>query len=505
MLLLSLSTVTTAVTDNNPSHSKTQIAVLSEDLLQAKTMFDPLLLKGEHLGPGYYDTSEYFAGEISLAVLMLESVGGADPSYENWNNTERAAVQSEVNQTITWWAAQNPNANISFKLEVYTYLPTVYEPIIHPSPFTDPTWEQLWVSDAMAQLGFDQGDWMERVRDWEDYLRLAYGTDWVYTVFVIDSSNDSDGCFSDGYCAYSYLGGPFCVMTYDNDGWGINAMDQVFAHETGHIFWATDEYNGLTEYSGYLNASDVEGSGCLMDTDALALSSGTMLQVGWRDTDGDTVPDVLDTIPETWLYPYPEDPTSNTTLRYTGYSKDIPLPNQNPNPWDPGNDITINDIALVSYRVDGGSYLPGLPVDGNWSDETESFSFTTASLSPGSHFIEAVAINSVNNQDPTPGNDTVTIRSVLGVITGGIGVNLKITNNGPADVVDIPWQLSVSGGIFGFINTTVSGTIDVPAGTTKTVGTGVFFGLGSFSVAAKIADEEYSRTGMQLIVFSLIS
>ncbi len=62
MLLLSLSTVTTAVTDNNPSHSKTQIAVLSEDLLQAKTMFDPLLLKGEHLGPGYYDTSEYFAG-----------------------------------------------------------------------------------------------------------------------------------------------------------------------------------------------------------------------------------------------------------------------------------------------------------------------------------------------------------------------------------------------------------------------------------------------------------
>jgi hypothetical protein len=505
MLLLSvIPTGITAKAENNSSIS-TQISIMSDDLLQAKTIFDPMRLGRDRPGPGYYDTSEYFAGEISLAILMLESVGGADPDLETWNNTERAAVQSEMNQTITWWAAQNPYANISFNLVVYTYLPTVYEPIIHPSPFTDPTWEQIWVSDAMAQLGFYQGDWMERTRDWEDYLRLAYGTDWVYTVFVIDSSNDSDGCFSDGYCAYSYLGGPFCVVTYDNDGWGINAMDQVFAHETGHIFWATDEYNGVTEYSGYLNAADVEGSGCLMDTDALTLSSGTMLQVGWRDSDGDTIPDVLDTIPETFLYSYPEDPSTNTTLRYFGVSRDIALPNQNPSPWDPGDNITINSIASVLYRVDGGSYLPANPTDGNWSEWSEGYTFTTAALSPGTHFIEAVATNSVNNMDPTPGNDTVTIGTVSCTITGGIGVHLQVTNNGSTEAEDIPWQLHVTGGILGLLNKTMNGTIDVPAGSTMTVGTGLFFGLGPTMVTAKVADQEYTATGFQLIIFSLLN
>ena len=31
-------------------------------------------------------------------------------------------------------------------------------------------------------------------------------------------------------------------MDYDNDGWGPDNIDRVFAHETGHIFGAPDEY-----------------------------------------------------------------------------------------------------------------------------------------------------------------------------------------------------------------------------------------------------------------------
>ena len=89
-------------------------------------------------------------------------------------------------------------------------------------------------------------------------------------------------------------------------------------------------------------------------------------------------------------------------------------------------------------------------------------------------------------------------------ITGGLGVNLKITNNGTANASGVPWQIHVKGGILGLINKTVNGTIDIPAGGTKTVGTGMLFGLGALSITAKVADEEKTATGTQIIIFSKV-
>jgi len=395
-------------TDDDDQH-ETRVEALSNDLLRVVESFDPLLLQRTGPGPGYYDTSEYLIGSVALGVIFLESNGVNDPNTENWTSTEVASVRSEINQTITWWAAQNSYAGITFALDVQLNVQISYEPIIHPSPFTDPAWEKLWVSEAMASLGYTSGDWMKRTRDYLNAIRLTYSTDWAYAVYIVDSSADIDGCFSDGYSAYGYLGGPFVVMTYDNGGWGIAGMDQVFAHETGHIFWATDEYNGVTEYSGYLNAADVEGSGCLMDTNVLTLSSGTQLQVGWRDTDGDTILDIIDTFPETTVIPYTPDPTSNHILVYTGNAMDVAYPNQNPQPSDPGNDITLNCIVLVLYRIDGGTYMPTAPSDGAWDEWQEGYTFTTVYLPSGSHLIEVVSMNSVSNVDQTPARDTVTV------------------------------------------------------------------------------------------------
>jgi len=49
-------------------------------------------------------------------------------------------------------------------------------------------------------------------------------------------------------------------MTYDNDGWGISQMNKAIKHETGHIFYAFDEYSssGCTcaEVTGYVNYSN---------------------------------------------------------------------------------------------------------------------------------------------------------------------------------------------------------------------------------------------------------
>jgi PKD domain len=359
--------------------------------------------------PGYYDTSEYLLGSVGVGLIFLESNGVIDPSTENWNSTEISNVQNQITQALTWWSNQNFNAGVNCILDVHTAVPTSYEPIIHPSAMTDPTYEKLWVSEAMASLGYNSGDWMQRTRDYVNAMRTAKGTDWALTVFLVDSSNDIGGDFSDGYFAYAYLGGPYIVMTYDNDGWGISCMNQVMAHEFGHIFWATDEYDGYTESSGYLNAADVEGSGCLMDTNALSLSTGTRLQVGWRDTDGDTIQDILDTTPETVLNPYPQDPSPIPTLTYTGIATEVPYPNNNPQPGCAGNDVTINNIACVFWRFDGGAWNPALPSDGLYNQAVETYSFTTIPLPHGTHVIETFALNSVSNIDATPASDTITI------------------------------------------------------------------------------------------------
>jgi hypothetical protein len=394
---------------NSSTANLGQIEVLSDDLLRYITPNDPAMTSSRGPGPGYYDTSEYFIGSVGVGLIFLESNGAIDPSTEDWSTTEINNVQSEINQAMTWWSNQNQYAGVNYVLDVHTAVPTSYEPIIHPSAMTDPTYEKLWVCEAMASLGYSSGDWMQRTRDYVNAMRTAKNTDWAFTVFLVDSSNDIGGDFSDGYFAYAYLGGPYIVMTYDNDGWGISAMDQVMAHETAHMFWATDEYDGYTEYSGYLNAADVEGSGGLMDTNTLFLSSGTKLQIGWRDTDGDTIQDIIDTCPETLLTPYPQDPTPNPILTYTGSATEVPYPNANPQPGCAGNDVTINSIYVVFYSIDGGYWIPANPSDGIWDDPMENYDFTTTSLPHGVHTIESRAMNTVGNIDSSPATDTITI------------------------------------------------------------------------------------------------
>ena len=89
-------------------------------------------------------------------------------------------------------------------------------------------------------------------------------------------------------------------------------------------------------------------------------------------------------------------------------------------------------------------------------------------------------------------------------ITGGLGVNAVITNHEITNVTDVTWQIHIEGGILGRINKTVNGTIGIPAGGTKTVGTGMLLGFGAISITVKVADYERTVKGTQLIIFSMV-
>lgn len=362
--------------------------------------------------PSYYETSEYLIGSVAVGIIFLESNGTIDPSTESWVSTHESEVVSEIRGGLSWFANYKFDAHVGFVYDIHYGVPTKYEPIKHPM-----TYQQYWISEAMTYLGYSGTNYFTQVRDYVNGLRDAIGTDWAFTIFVVDSYYDSDGKFSDGHSAYAYLGGPFLVLTYDNDGYGIGNMDWVCAHETGHIFYATDEYDNVLEYSGYLNALDTKyTTSCLMGqpTSFLwwiflpwSICVNSQLQLGWRDIDSDGIQDILDTFPDTILNPYVPDPTDKSTLTYTGVVAEIPYPNNNPH--GTGRDITTNVVKNVQFRVDTSTWLNALSKDGNFDEAQESFEFNTSLLAAGSHTVEARSINSVGNIEASYAIDEVTV------------------------------------------------------------------------------------------------
>jgi hypothetical protein len=374
--------------------------------------------QGKAAAPGPFDLSEYMIGEVAVTVIFPESSGSIDSQTETWSAARMDTCVSEITAGLTWWENRAPGGNLDFNIYSYGSRSTGYEPINRPQDD-----EGLWISQILTGLGYTSGDYFDQIAALNSYVQGYYQTDWAYTMFVVDSYNDSDGEFTDGYSAYAYLGGPFLVMTYDNDGYGIANMDYVAAHETGHTFWATDEYNGVTEYSGYLNVQDYEEANCIMH-EALNwnLCSASRGQIGWRDSDSDNIPDPADTFPDTALQPYSPDPTDETVLAYDGTVHDVPLSNLNPKAWSSGQDVTINTLTAVQYRIDGGSWHSASSTDGAFDSGSESFLFTTPPLSDGTHLVETRAQNSVGNWETSYSSDTIVIilTSTITISTPGL-------------------------------------------------------------------------------------
>jgi len=332
-----------------------------------------------------YDTSEYLMGEIVYSVIFPDSNGVIDANLENWDQSRMDFVASKISGALQWWADQYPYSygRISFTSPLPQRILVDYEPISRPH--TD---QALWIGQAMTKLGVVSTGLFGPVWDYVSELRASYATDWGFVVFVVDSKNDADGKFADGDFAYAYPGGPFMVVTYDNDGWGISDMDRVVAHEFGHIFYAENEYDSFTYNSGYLNEAEITYSGCMMDDSTWCLSSGTKLQVGWRDSDIDGIPDIIDTVP-TSSFDVSSKAGNIGDVEYQGTAYDVAY--ENKNPYGMGNNISINEVT-VRYRLDGGTWNTANLYDGN------KFRLSVSITTAGTHTVEAYAVNSVNNQ-----------------------------------------------------------------------------------------------------------
>jgi hypothetical protein len=227
----------------------------------------------------------------------------------------------------------------------------------------------------------------ERLYSYTDYLRAQYEAQWAFVIYVADSSADVDGKFADGRFGYAYYFGPMIVMTYDNDGWSINNMNWVTAHEIGHIFGAADQYTGAcfstTTWFGYLGIANSNCRGSVSSLMRDGAFSGpdetTRGQVGWLDSDGDGVYDPIDTTLSFGLNPYAPNPTTDTNLAYTGSITDLPWPHADCT-YCFSRDISINTITDVEFRIDNGGWQLASAGDGTFDATGETFTFTTGSV-----------------------------------------------------------------------------------------------------------------------------
>jgi hypothetical protein len=368
--------------------------------------------------PSPSETSVYMLGDVVVSVFLPNSTySGA--GAENWTSAELSKVQQEVQKGILWWddLAKRygiPDGQLDFRINFFTlnnvpYVVNIpYEPILLSQAN-----DHLWINEIMTRAGHDSGSDIGRVRQFNDEQRRNYGADWAFTIFVVDSSADADGKFADGqYFAYSYLNGPYMVMTLDNENWGLDNMELITAHETAHIFGALDEYASICKPSdthGYLmvansnceNGNPTEAS-IMRSADSLVYaynnrvtSTPNRTAIGWRDSDKDAIVDPLDTIylPLTPLAP---NPTGEDTVQYDNQiAQMVPYRYNGQDSWMTTRGIVyrptnINRFDSLQYVHDTAAWqdvsLHNPPLD----EETEAYHFEVA-LFPG---IQQIAVRS---------------------------------------------------------------------------------------------------------------
>ena len=322
-------------------------------------------------GAANEDLGEFLLGSVAVTPVLFESNGQLDPSTENWTDQHKADVLANINEGLDWWVDTLDNLDSVHSLEfnvdqtfVTTPASTRYEPISRRSNDY-----RLYVGEFLNSQGYNSGNLERDMRQFNHDKRIEHNTNWSFTMIVVPSLADSDGLFAAGGSfrrAFAFAGGLFMVVPSTRPA-------STFAHELGHIFWSRDEYPGggsFFQRRGYyntqnLNAHDNPTPGFVQQPSIMASNDlleeayqfnisppSTLAMLGWQDTDGDGIFDVLD-VPHRLEGTGYLDVASNT-YRFQGEAHVQTLPNFNPSGIQ--NDITINRISEIQYRFDGGAW-----------------------------------------------------------------------------------------------------------------------------------------------------
>ncbi|MDQ6948348.1 MAG: hypothetical protein M3256_19320 [Actinomycetota bacterium] len=255
-------------------------------------------------------------GNSAVGLVMVEGPGSMAFSLG-----ERLTVAVEVSQgfdMIYRLSAASPvNPHLLFLTET-RFVTLTLDPATVPAPTGagaaaeyEPC-EAPWRDAALAALGYSAG-----TAGINSYVQYLMSKAWAvgvtptsgYVVFVT-KYNAAWMAYCRSSLKYLVLQYPWLATTVPDkfggtnvSGWGSTNIDRVFAHETGHIFGAPDEYRAsscsntapfgaLGVVNGNCEVGTASPVACLMAHNTENLCSFTPGHWGWVDANRDGVLDV---------------------------------------------------------------------------------------------------------------------------------------------------------------------------------------------------------------------
>lgn len=168
-------------------------------------------------------------GSVAVGLLL---VSGSTPAL-TITPAERDKVGAEVQEALSYLASRSPAGDITFVHRVRQI--TVSVAAGSGTDFEH--FEAPWRDAALTSLGMPTG--RAGCRAIASQLRNQLDTDWAYIAFFTK--------YPLRHYAYAVRDHAKVVMSYFNGNRGPNEIDWTFAHESGHIFGAPDEYSTATK------------------------------------------------------------------------------------------------------------------------------------------------------------------------------------------------------------------------------------------------------------------
>ena len=239
----------------------------------------PVVLPRE--SPFFYEANSPYrqtlTGKIAFNAIVVSG-----PGHLAISNAEKNKILSEVTAGFQFWADAAP-ASADLQFLIYSAPVSINA----ADNFFCPNYEachDVFANPALQYLGFSAG---KAGNDQAaHYIKDQSGADGAYIGFFSK--------YTQKHFAYSYFGGGPLYMQYSNDGWGPDQIDRVFAHESGHVFNAPDEYSECKCYKRYGKGNCAERNGnckdctfygsqssCIMSSNDFNVCSYTKNHLGW--------------------------------------------------------------------------------------------------------------------------------------------------------------------------------------------------------------------------------
>lgn len=143
-------------------------------------------------------------------------------------------------------------------------------------------------------------------------------------------------------------------------------------------------------------------------------------------------------------------------------------------------------VNYTTYKVDGGS----------WTTYSAPFMVT----GNGNHTVAFFSVDNAGNIE-TEKSVSFTIQYALAItVKGGVGVSAVIKNTGTSNLSNIPWSITLKGGILLKANQTSGSILSLPAGTSVTKKLSVL-GFGKTAITVTVNGIPASKQGFVFVIF----